>query len=97
MIFDAPGGSVTWAVVALAVVTNAAAIIAAIGTLLNRKQLKTGAAAEGKPIGQVLTDVQAQLVTGNDKTVGEMVTEAHGALSQEETPFPTHGDSSGKG
>jgi hypothetical protein len=91
------GGNVTWAVVALAIVTNLAAIIGAVGTLLNRKQLKTGDAAAGKPLGQVLTDVQQQLVTGNNKTVGEMVTESHGALSQEATPFRTHDDPPKKG
>lgn len=32
----------------------------------------------------------AQLVTGNDKTVGEMVTEVHGKESQQATTFETH-------
>jgi hypothetical protein len=31
-----------------------------------------------------------QLVTGNDKTVGEMVTEVHGKESQQNTDFNTH-------
>lgn len=32
----------------------------------------------------------AQLVTGNDKTVGEMVTEVHGKESMQDTSFETH-------
>ena len=31
-----------------------------------------------------------QLVTGNDKTVGEMVTDVHGAASIEQTSYDTH-------
>jgi biopolymer transport protein ExbB/TolQ len=31
------------------------------------------------------------LKTGNDKSVGEMVTEVHGVSSEEATPFRTHG------
>lgn len=34
--------------------------------------------------------VSSQLTTGNDKTVGEMVTEVHGHDSAQETPFDTH-------
>jgi len=36
--------------------------------------------------------VKADLVTGNDKTVGDMVTEVHGAASNEATTFETHGE-----
>jgi len=35
-------------------------------------------------------DVKQQLVTGNDKTVGEMLTEVHGKESEQTTPFDTH-------
>lgn len=31
-----------------------------------------------------------KLKTGNDKTVGEMVTEGHAKLSDEATPYTTH-------
>lgn len=31
-----------------------------------------------------------QLVTGNDKTVGEMLAEVHGKESQQDTDFETH-------
>lgn len=31
-----------------------------------------------------------QLVTGNDKTVGEMLTEVHGKESLQDTDFDTH-------
>jgi hypothetical protein len=34
--------------------------------------------------------IKHELVTGNDKTVGEMVTEAHGKLSEQDTDFMTH-------
>jgi hypothetical protein len=34
--------------------------------------------------------VKQELVTGNDKTVGEMVTEVHGKESQQDTDFETH-------
>ena len=34
--------------------------------------------------------VKTQLVTGNDKTVGEMVTEVHGKESVQATGFDTH-------
>lgn len=33
---------------------------------------------------------KVQLKTGNDKTVGEMVTEVHGKESQQSTEFETH-------
>lgn len=36
--------------------------------------------------------VKTQLVTGNDKTVGEMVTEVHGKESAQATVFETHGE-----
>ena len=32
-----------------------------------------------------------QLKTGNEKTVGEMVTEVHGEASAQATPYQTHG------
>lgn len=35
--------------------------------------------------------IKQQLVTGNDKTVGEMVTEVHGKESAQETGYETHG------
>ncbi len=35
-----------------------------------------------------------QLVTGNDKTVGEMVTEVHGKESAQDTDFNTHREDS---
>lgn len=34
--------------------------------------------------------VKTQLVTGNDKTVGEMLTEVHGKESLQDTNFDTH-------
>ncbi len=61
-------GHVTWAGVALALVTTLPAILAAVVGLLNRKQLKTG----------------------NNKTVGEMVTDVHGEASVQSTQFDTH-------
>lgn len=36
------------------------------------------------------SEVGRQLVTGNDKTVGEMVTEVHGKESEQATSFETH-------
>jgi hypothetical protein len=81
---------VTWPMVALALISGLPAILAAVYALLNRRQLNTGNGPGAKPVGQLIADVQAQLVTGNDKTVGEMVTEAHGQASDEGTSFPTH-------
>lgn len=34
--------------------------------------------------------IRHELVTGNDKTVGEMVTEVHGKESEQSTAFETH-------
>lgn len=36
------------------------------------------------------TAIRNELVTGNDKTVGEMVTEVHGKESAQQTEFDTH-------
>lgn len=40
-------------------------------------------------------DVRKQLVTGNNKTVGEMVTEVHGKESLQDTDFDTHVEGEG--
>lgn len=40
-------------------------------------------------------DVQHQLETGNQKTVGEMLTEVHGKESVQDTDFETHNDEGG--
>lgn len=79
----------TWQVVALALIAAIPGIIAAFYAHRNTKQLDTG---PGKPpIGLVAASVTEALATGNDKTVGEMVTEVHGVTSVEKTPFETHG------
>lgn len=39
-----------------------------------------------------VSSVKHELVTGNDKTVGEMLTEVHGKESVQSTTFETHGE-----
>lgn len=69
-------GEVTWPMVALALIAAVPGIIAAFAAFKSAKFSQSNSRA---------------LVTGNDKTVGEMVTEVHGAVSEEATTFPTHG------
>lgn len=82
-----PPPDLTWPQVAYALIFAVPAIIAAVGAVL--------AAARGKANAQQLASASRQLVTGNDKTVGEMVTEIHGEASNEGTSFPTHGPAPG--
>lgn len=81
------GSHVTWAGVAYALIVTLPAIIAAVVGLLNRKALRTGSV---QTVGQIATDVSHQLVTGNDKTVGEMVADVHGVASTDAVPFTQH-------
>ena len=39
---------------------------------------------------RIAAENRKQLVTGNEKTVGEMVTEVHGKESERATDFQTH-------
>lgn len=80
--------STTWLGIIGALVPSVIALVAAIVSLLNRRQLKT---ANGTTIGRIASDVSHQIVTGNDKTLGEMVTEVHGAAATDSAPFEKHG------
>lgn len=69
------GQPVTWPMVALALIAAIPGIIAAIAAVRAARDARSNARS---------------LVTGNEKTVGEMVTEVHGATSEEATTFGTH-------
>lgn len=77
----------SWAQIVGALVPSVIALVAAIIGVLNRKALKTGT---GDTLGHIVSDTSAQLVTGNDKTAGEMITELHGEASAQSTPYETH-------
>lgn len=40
----------------------------------------------------LLVGISKELATGNDKTVGDMLTEIHGAASEQSLPFDVHED-----
>jgi hypothetical protein len=80
--------SPTWLGIAGAVVPSVLALLAALAGYLNRKQLATPG---DKTIGQIATEVSANLQTGNDKTVGEMVTEVHGDAAVNGATYEQHG------
>lgn len=44
----------------------------------------------------LLVGISKELATGNDKTVGDMLTEIHGATSEQAIPFDTHGEPESK-
>ncbi len=69
------GDMVTWPQVGLAAVT---AVPACVAAYYGRR---------GSPPSR---STSHELVTGNNKTVGEMVTEIHGAASNERTQYDTH-------